>query len=83
MGILRILLMFAVAYVVVKVVTRIIMPFRAVKKDFDQKMRQGQNQSQRQTDNRNEGDIRVENTKKSESSRRPLDGEYVEYEEVE
>ncbi len=68
------------AYVVIKFITRVILPFRKIKKDFEEQVRQ----AQRPADGREEGEIRVE---KKEASNRSVskatDDDYVDFEEVE
>ena len=84
MGLVRILLIFAVIYFAMKLFRMFVVPF-LFKKATD-KMKENMEgrraDYQARTDSREDGEVRVE-TKKKTKSERVEEGDYVEFEEVE
>ena len=84
MGLVRILLIFAVIYFAMKLFRMFVVPFvfkkatDKMKENMEGRMRD----QQAQTDPRSEGEVRVE-TKTDSEAERVEEGDYVEFEEVE
>lgn len=84
MGLVRILLIFAVIYFAMKLFRMFVVPF-LFKKATDkmkENMEGRREEYQARTDSREDGEVRVE-TKQKPKSERVEEGDYVEFEEVE
>jgi hypothetical protein len=84
MGLVRILLIFAVIYFAMKLFRMFVVPFifRKATDKMKENMESRMRDQQAQADPRAEGEVRVE-TKAKPTSDRVEEGDYVEFEEVE
>jgi len=82
-GFLRTIIIIAVIYFAIRILTKYVIPilFDKKLKDMQQKMQEHQRQQQRNS--RNEGDVTIEYDKRKRRNNDNEEGEYIDFEEIE
>jgi len=82
-GFLRTIIIIAVIYFAIRILTKYVIPilFDKKLKDMQQKMQEHQKQQHRS--NRNEGDVTIEYDKRKRRNNDNEEGEYIDFEEIE
>jgi uncharacterized membrane protein (DUF106 family) len=82
-GFLRTIIIIAVIYFAIRILTKYVIPilFDKKLKDMQQKMQEHQQQQQRNS--RNEGDVTIEYDKRKRRNNDNEEGEYIDFEEIE
>jgi uncharacterized membrane protein (DUF106 family) len=80
---LRTIIIIAVIYFAIRIISRYVIPILFEKKLKDMQQKMQEHQRQQQSNNKREGDVTIEYDRRNRRSNSDNDGEYVDFEEVE